>query len=147
MNATGRRALAAAVFALVLAPAGMTRVATAGEEAPCADNQQRVGDLGILSLDCDCSYSSHSRSTDGHARLVRRWTFRSEPEVGGIRTDGPAAGKLREGDVLTAIDGILITTRDGARLAQRQPGGHGQRAAARGVVLMSAPHAAGSAAR
>jgi hypothetical protein len=120
MNAMGRRVLAALALALA---AAVARAAAAGEKAPCADNQLRVGDLGILSLDCDCSYSSHSRSTDGHARLVRRWTFRSEPEVGGIRADGPAAGKLREGDVLTAIDGVLITTRDGARrFAEISPG-------------------------
>jgi hypothetical protein len=122
MNATKRRALAAAMLALWLTP-GMARATAGGEKTPCADHQERVGDLGILSLDCDCSYSAHSRSTDGRARLVRRWTFRSEPEVGGIRPDGPAAGKLREGDILTAIDGVLITTRDGSRrFADLTPG-------------------------
>jgi len=110
------------MLALWLAP-GMARATADGEKTPCADHQERVGDLGILSLDCDCSYSAHSRSTDGRVRLVRRWTFRSEPEVGGIRPDGPAAGKLREGDALTAIDGVLITTRDGARrFAEIAPG-------------------------
>jgi hypothetical protein len=122
MNAKRGRALAAAMLALWLAP-GMACATADGEKTPCADHQERVGDLGILSLDCDCTYSSHSRSTDGRARLVRRWTFRSEPEVGGIRPDGPAAGKLREGDALTAIDGVLITTRDGARrFAEIAPG-------------------------
>lgn len=115
MNAKMRRTLAAAVLALWLAPGGVARAADGGEKTPCADNQPRVGDLGILSLDCDCTYNSHFRSTDGRARLVRSWTFRSEPQVGGIRPDGPAVGKLREGDALTAIDGVLITTRDGAR--------------------------------
>ena len=123
MSPTRRLALAAALLALGLAPGSLARAGDAAEKAPCADNQMRVGDLGILTLDCDCTYSSRSRSTDGRARLVRRWTFRSEPEVGGIRPDGPAAGKLREGDVLTAIDGVLITTREGARrFAEVAPG-------------------------
>jgi hypothetical protein len=123
MNVTRRRTLAAAMLALWLAPAGAARAADGGEKTPCADNQPRVGDLGILSLDCDCTYSSHSRSNDGRARLVRRWTFRSEPRVSGVRGDGPATGKLREGDALTAIDGVLITTRDGARrFAEIAPG-------------------------
>jgi hypothetical protein len=62
-------------------------------------------------------------TTDGRTRIVRRWMFNSEPRIGGIRADGPAAGKLREGDILTAIDGVLITTREGSRrFATVEPG-------------------------
>jgi hypothetical protein len=54
---------------------------------------------------------------------VIRWTFRSEPQVGAVRDGGPAEGKLREGDVITAVDGVLITTREGAnRFVNVTPG-------------------------
>jgi len=66
-------------------------------------------------VDCDCSYDTRSRSTDGRATFVRRWVFHSEPRVREVSAEGPAAGKLREGDILTAIDGVLITTREGSR--------------------------------
>ena len=104
--------LAIALLACVPAPAA--RAGGEKEETPCANGAERVGDLGITSLDCDCRYDFRTRSGGG-VRLFRRWTFLSEPRVDGLREDGPAEGKLREGDVLTAIDGVLITTREGAR--------------------------------
>jgi len=45
--------------------------------------------------------------------------------IGAVEPDSPADGKLRAGDVITAIDGHLITTREGgrrfARLAPGEP--------------------------
>lgn len=123
MRMTKPNALALAMLVVWLAPLGASRAAADRKESPCAESAPRVGDLGILSLDCDCGYDLRSRSKDGRVRIVRRWTFRSEPRVAGIRADGPAAGRLREGDILAAIDGVLITTREGARrFAEVAPG-------------------------
>jgi C-terminal processing protease CtpA/Prc len=50
--------------------------------------------------------------------------FTVEPMVRGVVPDGPAAGRLREGDVIVAVDGRLITTRAGGeRMASLAPGG------------------------
>ena len=38
------------------------------------------------------------------------YTFTSEPRIRAIDPDGPAAGILQRGDVIVAIDGLLITT-------------------------------------
>jgi hypothetical protein len=120
VSGTARRSLTAALLALWLLPASH---ASAGRQEPCAGDTPRIGDLGIVSLDCDCVYNGRTHSTDGRVVVVRRWTFRSEPRVEGVRDDGPSAGRLREGDVITAIDGALITTRDGARrFAEVAPG-------------------------
>jgi hypothetical protein len=121
--AGGRAALLLLLLASGSASAGAPGVPGAARPEPCAGNLAPIGDLGIVSLDCDCIYSGRAHSTDGHMTLARRWTFRSEPEVSELRPDGPAAGRLREGDVITAIDGVLITTRDGARrFAEVAPG-------------------------
>ena len=36
--------------------------------------------------------------------------YLKEPWISGIRGDGPAAGRLREHDMLLAVDGLAITT-------------------------------------
>ncbi len=123
MRMTKPKAIALAMLVFWLAPIGALRASADRKETRCEEGAPRVGDLGILSLDCDCGYDLRSRSNDGSVRIVRRWTFRSEPRVAGIRADGPAAGRLREGDLLAAIDGVLITTREGARrFAEVAPG-------------------------
>jgi membrane-associated protease RseP (regulator of RpoE activity) len=49
--------------------------------------------------------------------------FSTEPRIRGLVDGGPADGKLMDGDVLIAIDGVLITTREGGRrLANLKPG-------------------------
>ena len=49
--------------------------------------------------------------------------FGAEPRITGVRAGGPAAGRLREGDVLVRVDGKPITTREGARrLGEIRPG-------------------------
>jgi S1-C subfamily serine protease len=40
-------------------------------------------------------------------------SFGSEPRVREVDPDGPSAGKLRSGDVIVAIDSLLITTKQG----------------------------------
>jgi PDZ domain-containing protein len=109
------RTALAALLALALACGAAARARAGSESEPCDGGVQKVGDLGIAALDCDCTYSGRSVSTDGRVTRLRRWTFRSEPQVNALREGGPAEGKLREGDVITAIDGVLITTREGSR--------------------------------
>jgi len=82
---------------------------------PCPEGESRVGDLGFRQLSCDCTVSL------AQGRAI--WRFREEPRIGGIVAGGPADGKLEDGDVLVAVDGLLITTRGGAsRLAAPRPG-------------------------
>ena len=82
---------------------------SARAEDPCPDGRDRVPDLGIGRLDCDCSFQSFG---DTRPRL---WRFRGEPVVRSLRAGSPAAAVMREDDVITAIDGHLITTREGGR--------------------------------
>jgi hypothetical protein len=89
----------------------------------CDNGLPEVAYLGIGDLSCDCSTNFAMKSQDGHAQLTRVWRFRSEPIVRNIRDDGPAKGRFREGDVITAIDGSLITTREGSgRFSSLEPG-------------------------
>jgi predicted metalloprotease with PDZ domain len=49
--------------------------------------------------------------------------FSTEPRIRGLLDGSPADGKLEDGDILIAIDGVLITTREGGRrLANLKPG-------------------------
>jgi len=113
----------AAAGALIAAAAFATAALLPTPAGACQNGLPEVGYLGISDLSCDCSTNFSMRSRDGHATLVRIWSFRSEPVVRGILDDGPSKGRLKEGDVITAIDGALITTREGsARFSSLQPG-------------------------
>jgi hypothetical protein len=71
--------------------------------------------LGIAEMVCQCTFTS-----DGDEKL---WLFQLEPEIKGIDRNGPAHGKLENGDVIVAIDGMLITTRKaGLRFANLTAG-------------------------
>ena len=114
INTLGCAVLAVGVLA------GAPRVAAAQETAPQADacpaGKSLQGDLGIAGFSCNCTYYE---GADGE----RYWLFRSEPEVIEVRENSVASGKLRGGDVITAIDGMLITTREaGRRFANVRPG-------------------------
>lgn len=89
-----------------------------GEELVCPAGMEE-GDLGISGLDCvgECTLSIKD---DGQNRS---WSFSTEPKVFGVERGGPADGILQAGDFLVAINGILITTREGGRrFANLQPG-------------------------
>lgn len=73
----------------------------------CPDDEVR-GTIGISSFECkNCRLT-----TDGNVRV---WNFSSEPIVRVVEPGSPAAGKLREGDEIVAVDGHLITTGEGGR--------------------------------
>jgi len=64
-------------------------------------------DYGFESIDCiNCEISGR-----GQPWIV----FHNPPVVRGIRNAGSSAGKLQEGDTLVSIDGLAITTPQGAR--------------------------------
>ena len=49
--------------------------------------------------------------------------YLKEPRLGGIRSDGPAAGRLQEYDTLVAVDGAAITTPEAwQKLRDAKPG-------------------------
>ncbi|HYR08937.1 MAG TPA: hypothetical protein VEQ60_14245, partial [Longimicrobium sp.] len=94
----------AAVLALTLA-------ARAADAQTCAEGLPRTATLGIGLLQCvggSCSVNAR----DGAGRTH---DFSTEPKVWRLDPEGPSAGVLREGDQILAIDGALITTRDGGR--------------------------------
>ena len=77
----------------------------------CPEGHPATGDLGIEYLLCvGGSCSVNLRTERGYAH-----EFSTEPRIRGIQPGGPAAGKLRDGDILISIDGVLITTREGGR--------------------------------
>ena len=94
-------------------------VAAAGaDRGLCPSGEEPETDLGVSALRCrDCTLSRNER--DGS----RLWRFRTEPEILGVRSGGPAEGVLREGDRVVAVDGFLITTVEGGRRwSSVQPG-------------------------
>ena len=77
----------------------------------CPEGHPETGDIGISHLLCvGGSCSVNLRTDRGYAH-----DFSTEPRIRGLDKDGPAWGKLQDGDVLVAIDGVLITTREGGR--------------------------------
>ena len=77
----------------------------------CGPGAVVIGSLGYSGIECSsCSFTLHEDGTD------RQWKFRAEPVITGVKPGGPADGKLREGDVVVAIGGYLITTQEGGRL-------------------------------
>lgn len=81
----------------------------------CPDEALR-GSIGVSSFECkNCTLT-----TRGDERI---WNFSSEPIVRVVDPGTPAAGKIRPGDEIVAVDGHLITTGEGGRrLANLEPG-------------------------
>jgi membrane-associated protease RseP (regulator of RpoE activity) len=77
--------------------------------------QPARGHLGVR-IACDCTVNSAPSD-------ARPWRFRSAILVDAVEEGGPAAGVLRPGDVIMAIDGVLVTEEEGARrLWEVRPG-------------------------
>jgi len=94
-----------------LAVACVTGVAAQVTDA-CPVGQIEVGTIGVGELQCEnCRVGIYVSEDSGVGR--RMWDFRSEPRIGRIVVGGPAAGRLQAGDIITTIDGQLITTREG----------------------------------
>jgi membrane-associated protease RseP (regulator of RpoE activity) len=96
MNIAKKVAVTAALLALP--------VASAGQGGTCGRNGgTRVADLGFTTISCEhCTIDQ----SPGHMS----YQFGTEPRLIGISAAG--RGKLREGDVLVAIDGDLITSEE-----------------------------------
>jgi hypothetical protein len=105
----GRELSLTLVLALTAAAPALAQVAG----TRCAA-QDAVGFIGISGVDCNCTIGS--RDPDA-------WAFRTEPRITSLEVNTTAGKVLRVGDVITHINGQLITTREGARaMAAIKPG-------------------------
>lgn len=87
---------------------------------PCPEGKEHSGDLGIGRFVCLGGSCMVNEPLAGGGYAHR---FSTEPRVEAIDPGGPSAGKLHEGDVIVAVDGALVTTREGGRrLAELTPG-------------------------
>lgn len=90
-----------------------TTMAQSAESAACAGVRPRSGTLGIGHYECVGSGSGcivNERLDGGYAHL-----FTTEPAISDIDPKGPASGVLKDGDLLVAVDRLLVTTREGGR--------------------------------
>jgi hypothetical protein len=107
MGNTRRIWKAATVALLVPAAAAAQVTVQAGERLVCEAGAEPVGSLGITGIACDrCQFFTNGK--------VHRAVFWTEPTILNLDASNPAASVLREGDVLVAVDGQLITTRGGS---------------------------------
>jgi hypothetical protein len=84
----------------------------ASAQARCSENREMGGTLGIARFDCvgrSCTVSERD-DRGGYAH-----SFAVEPSVGALTATVAPARELRVGDVVLAIDGAPITTREGGR--------------------------------
>lgn len=93
-------------------------LARVGWSQDCPSALPVAASLGFRSYACyggDCQIAVREGGVLHH-------DFTVEPRLRGVEPSGPAAGTLRENDVLVAIDGALVTTRAGGeRLANLSP--------------------------
>lgn len=123
--------LLVASMAVILAAAG------AGAQQTC---DEQAGTLGIQGLRCEgCTYSM-SRNGIEEAR------FRTEPQIMAVARGFTQGDELRAGDRIVAVDGALITTRDGSdRLVALRAGQRLTLRVRRGGRLVDLSLVAGSA--
>jgi PDZ domain len=105
MGIAKKVALTAAMLALPAASSG---------QGSCRNGAARVPDLGFTTFSCD-----HCSIEQSPGRI--RYRFGAEPRLRKISPTGE--GRLREGDVLVAVDGDLITTAEGGERLIRAPRG------------------------
>lgn len=112
IETTGLAFLVGAVMVATAPAAAQTAAPEAA--ARCTDDAPKVADLGI-GIVCDCTVR---RDRDGET-----WDFRSPITVGRVDPSGPAAGVLRTGDRIMAVDGRRVTSKEGAvALMRARPG-------------------------
>jgi hypothetical protein len=105
----GRETSLALVFALAAAAPAWAQVAAGSCSA-----RNAVGFIGISGVECNCTIGSAD---------PEKWAFRTEPKITSLELNTTAGKVLRVGDVITHINGQLITTREGARaMAGIKPG-------------------------
>lgn len=117
MKARARRGLGLATLALSFLVASGSHAVAQEDGAGCADERLTGGSLGIGLYQCaGGACELYRESDDGYMHR-----FSVEPRVWELSK--PARGRLKDGDILVAIDGSLITTGTGGRkLAGVQPG-------------------------
>lgn len=101
-----KRLLLAAALAAAVVPGGV-----ANAQSACPEGRPETGDLGIERYRCvggACEIWTRDELGLTHV-------FTTEPRIDRLDPDGPSARTLREGDVLVAVDGILITSASGGR--------------------------------
>ena len=104
----GRWTRSARIVAVLLAASAAVAVAQTGQ---CARGTAPYGSLGIGEFHCvGGSCAVNMRSGDPYAH-----SFSTEPRLRRIDPRGPGRNVLRDGDVLVAVDGTLITTAEGGR--------------------------------
>lgn len=106
--------------ATVLAALAVVALASPGlAQRSCPEGRPLAGDPGIDRYRCvGGACEIWTRSEAGLAHV-----FTTEPRIDRVDPDGAAAGRLEVGDVLVAIDDLLITTgAAGRRLANLEPG-------------------------
>lgn len=99
---------------VALLSVAVAAIAGAQRPAACAaiNSQPDFGYDGIECINCEINGRNQP------------WiVFHTEPLIRSVRANGPADGRLREGDTLSEIDGIAITKRAAAEWYSRVPAG------------------------
>lgn len=91
----------------------------AAQVAACPGGRQPAGDLGIRTLRCTGPGAACAIFVDDDSGQGRH-VFSVEPVIARVEPDG---GTIRQGDTLVAVDGRLITTREGGRYLANLPVG------------------------
>lgn len=102
------RLLYAAVVICSLVPGGRAAAQGVASTRPAIWTSS-MGYLGIENLRCNCTFLSEPDASG------RMFIFRSAPMVTGVASGSPASGILIRGDTITQIDGLSITSVEGAR--------------------------------
>lgn len=95
-----------AMLVAALVPGSIARA-----QGTCPEGRPMTGDLGIERYRCIGGACEIWTATERGLSHV----FTTEPRIDRLDPEGPSAEALREGDVLVAIDGILITSDEGGR--------------------------------
>ena len=121
----GRRGFV--VAAAVGMSVGWTAQAEAHRQGGTCANAERITWIGIAELRCNNCTVETEELRGGAGPAQAEWTFRSEPVVGAVAEESPAARVLRRGDVIVAVDGHPITTAEGGRLLSAPEAGQSLR--------------------